>query len=61
MMNVQNFWQHWQTTSAAIVVLLVWLVPLLIPGVKVPPEQQAAATAIIGSLGLLFAKDPGDK
>jgi len=57
-MNFNNVWRHWQTTSAAIVVLLVWLIPLWIPTLKVTPRVQTALTAVIGSIGLLFAKDP---
>ena len=60
-MNFNNFWRHWQTTSAAIVVLLVWLIPLWVPTLKITPQVQTALTAVIGSIGLLFAKDPGGK
>ena len=57
-MNFQNFWKHWATTSTAIVILLVWALPHWVPNLKVTPKVQTALTAIIGSIGLLFAKDP---
>ncbi len=52
-----NFLQNWKTTSSAIAVLLVWILPKAVPGLEIPEDVKMALTTIIFSIGLLFAKD----
>ena len=54
---LKNITESKKTTAAAIVVILVWLLPQFIPGLKIPPQVQVAATSLIGSIILLISKD----
>ncbi len=53
---MKNFWANWKTTSAAIVIVLVWGVKFA-GAVDIPADVATAITVIIASIGLFFAKD----
>jgi len=55
---LRNIFKHLQTTSGAIVILLVWLAPKVFH-IEVPAEVQTALIAVIGAILLGLAQDPG--
>ena len=57
---LRNVFKHLQTTAGAIVILLVWLVPMVFH-VEVPVGVQTALVAVIGAILLGLAQDPNSE
>ena len=55
-MAVKNFWMNWHTTAPAVGIILVWVTKYF-GHVEIPVEVASAITAVLVSIGLLFAGD----
>jgi len=55
-MKSKNFWMNWHTTAPAVGIILTWTAKYF-GHIEVPTEVASAITAVLVSIGLLFAGD----